>query len=131
MEVLCSLLLKSSLKDFEHYLARMWNEHNYVVVWTFFGIAFLWDFGAQKYKIHHSFHFVLFYLPWNDGTRCHDLRKEHIQQWQWKDYDYRQYKKISIWSIWSPYKCFNFNVTYRLVTDIFYQIKASSSFPVV
>ena len=36
------VLLKPSLKDFEHYLASIWNEHNYVVVWTFFGIALLW-----------------------------------------------------------------------------------------
>ena len=35
--------LKPSLKDFEHYLASMWSEHNCVVVWTFFGIALLWD----------------------------------------------------------------------------------------
>ena len=26
------VLLKSSLKDFEHYLASVWNEHNYTVV---------------------------------------------------------------------------------------------------
>ena len=37
------VLLKPSLKDFEHYLAGMWNEHNCAVVWTFFGTAFLWD----------------------------------------------------------------------------------------
>ena len=37
------ILLKPCLKDFEHYLASMWNECNCVVVWTFFGIAFLWD----------------------------------------------------------------------------------------
>ena len=36
------VLLNPSLKDFEHYLASMWNEHNCVVVWAFFGIAFLW-----------------------------------------------------------------------------------------
>ena len=36
-------LLKPSLKDFEHYLASRWNERNSVVIWTFFGIAFLWD----------------------------------------------------------------------------------------
>ena len=29
--------------DFEHNLASLWNECNYVVIWTFFGIAFLWD----------------------------------------------------------------------------------------
>ena len=36
-------LLKPSLKDFEHYFASMWNELSSVVVWTFFGIAFLLD----------------------------------------------------------------------------------------
>ena len=37
------ILLKPSLKDFEHYFASMWNECNCVVVWTFFGIALLWN----------------------------------------------------------------------------------------
>ena len=31
-------LLKPSLKDFEHYLASTWNEHNCATVWTFFGM---------------------------------------------------------------------------------------------
>ena len=39
------VLLKPSLKDFEHYLASMWDERNCVVVWTFFGIALLWDWN--------------------------------------------------------------------------------------
>ena len=34
------VLLKPSLKDFEHHLARMRNEYNCMVVWTFFRIAF-------------------------------------------------------------------------------------------
>ena len=37
------ILLKTSLKDFKHYLASIWNECNGMVVWTFFGIALLWD----------------------------------------------------------------------------------------
>ena len=37
------ILLKSVLKDFEHYLASIWNQCCCAVVWTFFGIAFLWD----------------------------------------------------------------------------------------
>ena len=41
------MLLKSSLKDFEHYFASMWNECNHVVIWTFFGIALLWDWNAN------------------------------------------------------------------------------------
>ena len=31
------------------------------------------DFGAPQNKICHCFHFYPFYLPWSDGTRCHDL----------------------------------------------------------
>ena len=31
------------------------------------------DFGAQKYKVSHCFHCFPIYLPWSDGTRCHDL----------------------------------------------------------
>ena len=33
-------LLKPSLENFEHYFARVWDECNRAVVWTFFGIAF-------------------------------------------------------------------------------------------
>ena len=39
------VLLKSHLKDFEHYFASLWNEHNCVAVWTFFGIALPWDWA--------------------------------------------------------------------------------------
>ena len=39
--------LKSSLKDFEYYLVSMRNECNCAVVWTFFGIAFLWDWNEN------------------------------------------------------------------------------------
>ena len=31
------------------------------------------DFGAQENKICHCFHFFPIYLPWSDGTGCHDL----------------------------------------------------------
>ena len=41
------ILLKPSLKDFEQNLASMWNEHNCVVVWTFFGIALPWDWNED------------------------------------------------------------------------------------
>ena len=41
------VLLKPSWEDFEHYLAGMWNECNCVVVWTFFGIALLWDWSEN------------------------------------------------------------------------------------
>ena len=37
------VLLKPSLKHFEHYFFSIWNEYNCAVVWTFFSTAFLWD----------------------------------------------------------------------------------------
>ena len=37
------VLLKPNLKDFEHYLAIIWNECNCAVDWTFFDIAFFGD----------------------------------------------------------------------------------------
>ena len=30
------------------------------------------DFGAQENKVCHCFHCFAIYLPWSDGTRCHD-----------------------------------------------------------
>ena len=31
------------------------------------------DFGAQENKICHCFQFSPIYLPWSDGTRCHEF----------------------------------------------------------
>ena len=31
------------------------------------------DLGAKKNKVSHCFHCLPIYLPWSDGTRCHDL----------------------------------------------------------
>ena len=41
------ILLKPALENFEHYFASMWNERNCAVVWTFFGIALLWDWNEN------------------------------------------------------------------------------------
>ena len=41
------VLLKPGLENFKHYFASMWDECNCVVVWTFFGIAFLWDWNEN------------------------------------------------------------------------------------
>ena len=41
------VVLKPSLKDFEHYFDSMWNEHNCMVVWTFLGIVLLWDWNEN------------------------------------------------------------------------------------
>ena len=53
------VLLLTSLKNFEHYFASMWNECNCVVAWTFFGIALLfWHFLSLglEWKLTFSSH---------------------------------------------------------------------------
>ena len=37
------------------------------------------DFGAQKNKVWHCFHYFPIYFPWSDGTRCHDLRFLNVE----------------------------------------------------
>ena len=41
------VLLKLSLKNFEHSFASKWDECNCAVAWAFFGIAFLWDWNEN------------------------------------------------------------------------------------
>ena len=41
------ILLKPGLENFEHYFTSMWDECNCVVVWAFFGMAFLWDWNEN------------------------------------------------------------------------------------
>ena len=39
--------LKLGLENIEHYFTSVWDECNCVVVWAFFGIAFLWDWNEN------------------------------------------------------------------------------------
>ena len=41
------ILLKPGLENCEHYFTSLWDECNCVVVWVFFGIAFLWDWNEN------------------------------------------------------------------------------------
>ena len=41
------VLLKPDLENCKHYFGGMWDECNCAVVWTFFGIAFLWDWNEK------------------------------------------------------------------------------------
>ena len=41
------VLLKPGLENFEHYFTSMWDECNCVVVWAFFGTAFLRDWNED------------------------------------------------------------------------------------
>ena len=75
-------LLKPGLENFEHYFTSVWDECNCVVVWTFFGISFLWDWNENSpfpvlwpllsfpnllaYWVQH-FHSIIFMI-WNSST---------------------------------------------------------------
>ena len=50
------VLSKPGLENFEHYFASMWDECKFAVVWTFFGIVFLWDWNE-------NWHFPVLW-PW-------------------------------------------------------------------
>ena len=70
------ILLKPGLENFEDYFPSMWDECNCVVVWSFFDIAFLWDWNENwhfpvlwpllsfphvlAYWVQH-FHSIIFY----------------------------------------------------------------------
>ena len=41
------VLLKPSGNNFKHNLANMWNECNYMIIWIFSGIAFIWDWNEN------------------------------------------------------------------------------------
>ena len=76
------ILLKPGLENFEHYFTSVWDECNCAVVWTFFGIAFLWDWNENwpfpvlwpllsfpnllAYWVQH-FHSISFRV-WNSST---------------------------------------------------------------
>ena len=44
---LVHVLLKPGLENFEHYISSVWEVCNCALVWTFFVIAFLWDWNEN------------------------------------------------------------------------------------
>ena len=46
-KLMVHVLLKPGLENFEHYFTSVWDECSCVVVWAFFGIAFLWDWNEN------------------------------------------------------------------------------------
>ena len=72
------VLLKPSLKDFEHYLAGMWNKCNRVVVWTFFGTALLWDWNESD-LFQSCGHCWVFQICWH--IECSTLTASSFRIW--------------------------------------------------
>ena len=50
--------------NFEHYLASVWDEHSCEAVWTFFGIAFLWDWN-ENWPFPVLCHCWVFQICWH------------------------------------------------------------------
>ena len=62
------VLLKPSLETVEHYFTSMWDECNTVVVWTFFGFAFLWDWNENWPFPYSPVATAVFQICWH--IRC-------------------------------------------------------------
>ena len=77
------ILLKPSLKDFEHYLAHMWNECSCVVVWAFFGIVFLWDWNENWPFPVVCGHCWVFQICWHN--ECNTLTASSFRIWDSSD----------------------------------------------
>ena len=75
---LVHILLRHSLKDFEHYLASMWNECNCMVVWTSFGIAFLWDWN-ENWPFQSCGHCWVFQICWH--IECSTFTASSFRIW--------------------------------------------------
>ena len=50
-----------------------------LISWLHHEITIRSDFGAQKNKVSHCFHCFPIYLPWSDGTGCHDLSVLNVE----------------------------------------------------
>ena len=59
------ILLKPHLENFEHSFASMWDEHNCVVVWAFFGITFLWPIPMKTDLFQSCGHCWVFHICWH------------------------------------------------------------------
>ena len=70
-------LLKPSLDNFEHYFANMWNECKCMIVWTFFDIAFLWDWNAILFQ--SCGHCWVFQICWH--VECSTFTASSFRIW--------------------------------------------------
>ena len=72
------VLLKPGLENFEHYFACVWDECNCAVVWTFFGIAFLWDWN-ENWPFQSCAHCSVFQICWH--IECSTFTASSFRIW--------------------------------------------------
>ena len=73
------VLLKPGLENFEHYFTSMWDECNCVVVWAFFGIAFLWDWN-ENWPFPVLGHCWVFQICWH--IECSTFTASSFRIWK-------------------------------------------------
>ena len=72
------VLLKPDLENFEHYFARVWDECNCVLVWTFLGIALLWNWN-ENWPFPVLCHCWVFQICWH--IDCNTFTASSFRIW--------------------------------------------------
>ena len=72
------ILLRSGLENFEHFFAISWDDCNCVVVWKFFGIAFLWDWN-ENWPFPILWPLVSFPICWH--IECNTFTASSFRTW--------------------------------------------------
>ena len=75
---LVHVLLKPGLENFEHCFASIWDECDCGVVWTFFGIAFLWNWN-ENWPFPSCGHGWVFQMCWH--IECSTLTASSFRTW--------------------------------------------------
>ena len=73
------VLLKPVLENFEHYFSSVWDECNCVVVWAFFGIAFLSDWIENWSFFQSCGHCWVFQICWH--IECSTFTTSSFRIW--------------------------------------------------
>ena len=71
--------LKPGLENFEHDFTSVWDECNCVVVWAFFGIAFLWDWN-ENWPFPVCGHCWVFQISWH--IECSTFTASSFRIWK-------------------------------------------------
>ena len=72
------VLSKPSLENFEHYFDSEWNEYNCAIVWTFFGIAFLWVVMKADF-LQSCGHCWVFQICWHIHVGSDQIHLDRIE----------------------------------------------------
>ena len=75
---LIHILLKPRLEEFEHYLVTVQNDCNCVVIWTFFGTDFLWDWN-ENWPFPVLWPLLSFEICWH--IECSTLTASSFRIW--------------------------------------------------